>query len=50
MPRPLHISLIAHAEKIRVKIFIRTETKIEGVLEEHQCGLRRGTRNAVGML
>jgi len=46
------ISLIAHAEKITVKIFRRTEKKIEGVLGEHQFGFRRGrrTRNAVGML
>ena len=46
------ISLNAHAEKIRVKIFRRTEKKIEGVLGEHQFTFRRGrrTRNAVGML
>jgi len=46
------ISLIAHAEKITVKIFRSTEKKIEGVLGEHQFTFRRGrrTRNAVGML
>jgi hypothetical protein len=46
------ISLIAHAEKTTVKIFRRTEKKIEGILGEHQFGFRRGrgTRNAVGIL
>jgi hypothetical protein len=46
------ISLIAHAEKITVKIFRRTEKQTEGVLGEHQFGFSRGreTINAVGML
>jgi len=35
-----------------VKIFRRAEKKIEGVLEEHKFGFRKGreTINAVGML
>jgi len=46
------ISLIAHAEKITVKIFRMNEKKIEGVLREHPFGFRRGrgTINAVVML
>jgi len=46
------ISLIAHAEKITVKIFRWTEKKIEGVLGERRFGFRRGrrTRNAFEML